>query len=88
MILRFLRIRAGNNTSEPVGSNPAKRGESLRVYDSDNFIVDHCSCSWGNPHTLSTSGSLDRYTVQWCIIAEGNNRQRHAFATGVGPALG
>jgi len=22
--------------------------------------------------------------VQWCIIAEGNNRQRHAFATGVG----
>jgi len=43
--------------------------------------VDHCSCSWGNPHTLSTSGSLDRYTVQWCIIAEGNNRQRHAFAT-------
>ncbi len=84
VILRFLRIRAGNNTSEPVGSNPAKRGESLRVYDSDNFIVDHCSCSWGNPHTLSTSGSLDRYTVQWCIIAEGNNRQRHAFATGVG----
>lgn len=84
VIIRFLRIRAGNNTSEQAGSKPAKRGESFRVYDSDNFIVDHCSCSWGNPQTLTTSGSLDRYTVQWCIIAEGNNRQRHAFATGVG----
>jgi hypothetical protein len=85
VIIRFLRIRAGNNTSEPVGSNPAKRGESFRAYDSDNFIVDHCSCSWGNPETLSASGgSLDRYTVQWCIIGEGNNRQRHAFATALG----
>lgn len=84
VIIRFLRIRAGNNTSEPVGSNPAKRGECFRAYDSENFIVDHCSCSWGNPETLSASGSLDRYTVQWCIIGEGNNRQRHAFATGLG----
>jgi hypothetical protein len=85
VIIRFLRVRAGNNTSEPVGSNPAKRGESFRANDSDNFIIDHCSCSWGNPETLSASGlSLDRYTVQWCIIGEGNNRQRHAFATGLG----
>jgi pectate lyase len=82
VIIRFVRIRAGNNTSEPIGSNPAKRSESFRAYDSGNFIVDHCSCSWGNPETLSASGgSLDCYTVQWCIIAEGNNRQRHAFAT-------
>src|SRR6266850_2134978 len=77
VIIRFLRIRAGNNTGQ-------FRSESFRAYDSDNFIVDHCSCSWGNPETLSASGSLDRYTVQWCIIAEGNNRQRHAFATGLG----
>lgn len=77
VIIRFLRIRAGNNTGQ-------FRSESFRAYDSENFIVDHCSCSWGNPETLSTSGSLDRYTVQWCIISEGNNRQRHAFATGLG----
>jgi len=75
VIIRFLRIRAGNNTGQ-------FRSESFRASDSDNFIVDHCSCSWGNPETLSASGgALDRYTVQWCIIAEGNNRQRHAFAT-------
>src|SRR4029434_2777094 len=84
VIIRFLRLRAGNNTSEQVGSNPAKRAESFRASDSENFIVDHCSCSWGNPQTLSTGGSLDRFTVQWCIIGEGNDRQRHAFATLVG----
>jgi hypothetical protein len=77
VIIRFLRIRAGNNAGE-------FRSESFRASDSDNFIVDHCSCSWGTPQTLTTSGSLDRFTVQWCIIAEGSNRQRHAFATGVG----
>ena len=85
VIIRFLRIRAGNNTSEPVGSKPAKRAECFRAYDSENFIIDHCSCSWGNPETLSASGgAIDRYTVQWCIIGEGNNRQRHAFATALG----
>jgi hypothetical protein len=77
VVIRFLRIRAGNNSGE-------FRSESFRASDSDNFIVDHCSCSWGTPQTLTTSGSLDRFTVQWCIIAEGSNKQRHAFATGVG----
>jgi pectate lyase len=74
VVMRFLRIRAGNNTGE-------FRGESLRAADSDNFIIDHCSCSWGNPETLSASGTADRYTVQWCIISEGNAQQEHAFAS-------
>lgn len=77
VILRFLRFRAGNNTGDI-------RCDSFRVYDSENFIVDHCSSSWGNPETFSASGSVDRYTMQWCIISEGNNEQKHAFATIVG----
>jgi hypothetical protein len=77
VIIRFLRVRAGNNTDK-------FRGESFRVYDSDKFIIDHCSCSWGNPETLSATGSVDRYTVQWCIASEGNNQQDHAFATCLG----
>ena len=77
VVIRFLRIRAGNNTG-------AFRGESFRAYNSDNFILDHCSCSWGNPETLSASGTVDRYTVQWSIISEGNNLQRHAFASVIG----
>jgi pectate lyase len=77
VILRFLRFRSGNNTGDV-------RCDSFRVYDSESFIVDHCSSSWGNPETFSASGSVDRYTVQWCIISEGNNEQKHAFATIVG----
>jgi pectate lyase len=84
VIIRFLRFRAGNNTSEETSAKSANRGDSFRVYDSENFIVDHCSCSWGNPETLSASGSVDRYTIQWCIISEGNNEQKHAFATILG----
>jgi pectate lyase len=79
VIIRFLRIRAGKNTDK-------FRCDSFRVYDSENFILDHCSCSWGNPETLSASGTVDRYTVQWCINSEGNNQQRHAFATILGGA--
>jgi pectate lyase len=77
VILRFLRFRAGNNTGEI-------RCDSFRVYDSENFIVDHCSSSWGNPETFSASGSVDRFTMQWCLISEGNNAQKHAFSTILG----
>jgi hypothetical protein len=77
VVIRFLRFRAGNNTGK-------FRGESFHASDSHNFIIDHCSASWGNPQTLTAVGALDRYTVQWCIIGEGNNRQRHAFSTGIG----
>ena len=84
VIIRFIRLRAGNNTAEGTSATSPNRGDSFRVYDSENFIVDHCSCSWGNPETMSASGSVDRYSVQWCIISEGNNQQRHAFATILG----
>jgi pectate lyase len=84
VIIRFLRFRAGNNTGEEASAERANRGDSFRVYDSENFIIDHCSCSWGNPETLSASGSVDRYTIQWRIASEGNNQQKHAFATILG----
>ncbi len=77
VVIRFLRVRAGNNTGE-------FRGEGFRADNTDNFIIDHCSCSWGNPETLSASGTVDRFTVQWCIVSEGNNEQHHAFATIIG----
>jgi len=77
IVLRYLRIRAGHNTGQ-------FRGESFRASDSDDFIIDHCSCSWGNPETLSATGTVDRYTVQWNIISEGNAQQQHAFASALG----
>jgi pectate lyase len=74
VILRYLRFRAGKNTGDV-------RCESFRISDSENVIVDHCSASWGNPETFSAAGAVDRCTVQWCIISEGNDEQRHAFST-------
>lgn len=74
VILRYLRFRSGNNTGDV-------RCESFRISDSENVIVDHCSASWGNPETLSAAGAVDRCTIQWCIISEGNDAQRHAFAS-------
>jgi len=74
VILRYLRFRAGKNTGDV-------RCESFRISDSENVIVDHCSASWGNPETFSAAGAVDRCTVQWCIISEGNDAQRHAFST-------
>lgn len=74
VVLRYLRFRAGNNTGDV-------RCESFRISDSENVIVDHCSSSWGNPETFSAAGAVDRCTVQWCIMSEGNNAQDHAFST-------
>ncbi|HEY3855457.1 MAG TPA: hypothetical protein VGO67_13785 [Verrucomicrobiae bacterium] len=74
VILRYLRFRSGKNTGDV-------RCESFRITDSENVIVDHCSASWGNPETFSAAGAVDRCTVQWCIISEGNNAQKHAFST-------
>lgn len=42
VILRFLRVRAGNNTGQ-------FRCDTFRVYDSDNFIVDHCRAVGATP---------------------------------------
>ena len=44
--------------------------EPLVVDDSENFILDHCSASWGNSMTLVARGINDLYTVQWCIASE------------------
>ncbi len=42
VVIRFLRIRAGNNTGQ-------FRSESFRASDSENFIVDHCSLVGATP---------------------------------------
>lgn len=75
VIVRYLRVRAG--------STDPSRAEPLVVDDSENFMIDHCSASWGNSMTLVTRGINDLYTVQWCIASETNNENRHAFGGAV-----
>jgi hypothetical protein len=81
VIVRFLRAQSGK------GPGPARYddgGDCISVYDSTDFIVDHCSTHFGTDETLSVTGSSDRYTVQWSIIAEGLNYEKHSMASLLG----
>lgn len=79
VIVRYLRIRTGY-----IGDNDANEGDCISCYSAENFIIDHCSLSWGSDETLSCTQTCDRYTVQWCLIAEGLNYHRHSMGSILG----
>jgi hypothetical protein len=78
VVLRHLRVQHGKGPQEP---RPDDGGDCIAAYDSENFIIDHCSTHWGTDETVSVTGAVDLYTVQWCIIAEGLNYERHSMST-------
>ena len=78
VVLRYLRVQQGKGPQEP---RPDDGGDCIAAYDSENFIIDHCSTHWGTDETVSVTGAVDLYTVQWCIIAEGLNYERHSMST-------
>ncbi|MGV3660894.1 MAG: pectate lyase family protein [Prosthecobacter sp.] len=78
VILRFLRVQNGKG---PQPSHYDDGGDCISAYDSENFIIDHCSARWGCDEVLSVTGACDRYTVQWSILAEALNYNRHSMAT-------
>lgn len=61
IIIRFLRIRPRDLSGN--------QGDSIRIADNTNFILDHISTSWGSDETvdlyMSTYG-----TIQWSTIEE------------------
>lgn len=72
VIVRFLRIRPGDNAGEEL--------DALWVADGRDVIIDHCSVSWGVDETLSVASSektLGNVTVQWCMITESLNCSVH-----------
>jgi len=79
VIVRCVRVRTGFT-----GTGDAHEGDSITAYNADNFILDHCSTSWGTDETLSCTQGCDRYTVQWCIIAEGLDFYGHSMASILG----
>jgi hypothetical protein len=81
VVLRYLRMFSGKG---PGPSKPDDGGDCISVYDSENFILDHCSTHFGTDETLSVTGASDRYTVQWCVIAEGLNYERHSMSSLLG----
>lgn len=76
VIIRFLRVRPGDNAGKAIDSISASKGK--------NIIIDHCSASWSVDETLSVtcqptkpSPLLDNVTVQWCMITESLNCSVH-----------
>lgn len=78
VILRYLRVQNGKG---PQPSHYDDGGDCISIYDSENFIIDHCSAHWGCDEGLSVTGACDRYTIQWTLIAESLNYNRHSMAT-------
>ena len=79
VIVRYLRVRTGYT-----GDREANQGDCISAYSSENFILDHCSTSWGTDETLSCTLTCDRYTVQWCVIAEGLDFYGHSMGSILG----
>lgn len=78
VVVRFLRVQLGQGPQE---AKPDDGGDCISVYDSQNFIIDHCSTHWGTDETLSATGAVDLYTVQWCVISEGLNYEKHSMSS-------
>ncbi len=79
VIVRYLRVRTGHT-----GDKDANEGDCISCYSADNFIIDHCSTSWGTDETLSCTQACDRYTVQWSVIAEGLDYYGHSMGSILG----
>ncbi len=62
IILRYLRFRPDYNSSGNV--------DALNVINCIDFIIDHCSISWGGDEAFSLIGSSSNVTVQNCILGE------------------
>ena len=65
VVVRYIRARQ-NNAVYPNGDSINDSWNPKSVHD---FILDHCSASWGTDETL-TIGYSPNVTVQWCIISE------------------
>lgn len=70
VIVRYLRVRLGDQNKEPSGI------DALNTEDIDRVILDHCSLSWAidGTHDLRRGGN---FTLQWCILSEALNRSLH-----------
>ncbi|MCL6260786.1 Ig-like domain-containing protein [Aquiflexum sp. TKW24L] len=81
IIIRFIRFRLGDLAGEPEDSFEVREG-------SNNFIIDHCSFSWGIDETCSIY-DIKKATLQYCLISEGLNSSVHSKGNhGYGSLIG
>ncbi|MCA9442980.1 MAG: exo-alpha-sialidase [Candidatus Omnitrophica bacterium] len=70
LILRYLRIRLGDENKEPCGP------DVITADYCENLILDHLSASWGIDGIHDTRGCKN-YTLQWCILSEALHDSLH-----------
>ena len=100
VIIRHLTVAPGygNKTFNEPGK-PPKQGDTPDSFSYDafditgrNLIIDHCTTVYATDETISMNEMVDNATIQWCIIAQGQNYpQGDAEANGIrytGHALG
>jgi pectate lyase len=71
VIVRYLRSRLGDVTGQESDCITLVAGAR-------NVILDHCSATWSIDEALSLAGDVSNVTVQWCLIAEGLNHNKHS----------
>ncbi len=86
VVLRYFRIRIGDDDVRPNDQNiryAAGDGEYALYFveGARNCIADHLSLSWSTNKMLSTTKMADLITVQWCILSESLNIERHGYAS-------
>jgi len=74
VIIRFLAFA---RAITPASSDP--KASALPTATTSSLTIARAVGATRN--LVRLRGVARSHTVQWCIIAEGNNRQRHAFAT-------
>ncbi|MCF8378755.1 MAG: T9SS type A sorting domain-containing protein [Bacteroidales bacterium] len=82
IIVRYIRVRYGDQTSED--------GDAISVVRGKNIILDHVTASWSVDETLSCqSDEVDSLTVQWCMVTESLRYSHHEKgAHGYGGIIG
>jgi pectate lyase len=101
IIIRHLTVAPGygNKTFFEPGKGPPKQGDTPDSFSYDafdisgkNIIIDHCTTVYATDETISLNEMADNITIQYCIIAQGQNYpQGDAEANGIkytGHALG
>lgn len=75
IIVRYLRIRPGDERGEPT--------DGIEIRRSHDVIVDHCSISWTTDEGINTYHGTRNLTIQWCLISEplhdSVNRHPHGY---------
>jgi hypothetical protein len=77
-IIRHMRFRLGRHAGTTTGSEAYF--DSMTITNGVNFIVDHCSFSWGADECADVKDLSTNVTFQWCVFSEGLNWYGHGYA--------